>query len=465
MSTQHFDALVIGAGQAGPAMAARCSRQGLKVAMVERKRFGGTCVNNGCIPTKTMVASARAVHMARRGAEFGFSAADVRVDMARVRARKDEVVAQSSRGVEAWLRGLREATVYNGHARFTGPRSVEVDTGGEPHQLTAERVFIDVGGRAVVPDLPGIDSVRYYTNADIMDLEVVPEHLVIVGGSYIGLEFAQMMRRFGAQVTVVEKGAQLLPREDRDIADGIRAILEAEGVQLRLNAQCMAVRAKGERIEVGVDCDSGAPAIEGSHLLLAVGRQPNTADLGLEHASIATDERGFITVDDALHTSAEGVWALGECNGRGAFTHTTWNDYEIVAQNLFDGRSRKVTDRIGCYALFIDPPLGRVGLTEQQVRQRGRPALVATLPMVRVGRAREQGETQGFMKALVDAQTRHILGAAILGWNGDEVIHEILLAMHAGVPPMQLQDAVHIHPTVSELLPTLFEQLRPLPPA
>jgi pyruvate/2-oxoglutarate dehydrogenase complex dihydrolipoamide dehydrogenase (E3) component len=462
--TQHFDALVIGAGQAGPAMAARCSQQGLKVALVERKRFGGTCVNNGCIPTKTMVASARAAHVARRGAEFGFSAGEVCVDMARVKARKDEIVAQSTRGVESWVRGLKNATVLTGHARFVAPRTVQVDAadGREPLTVSADRVFIDVGGRASVPAIPGIDTVRYYTNADIMDLDVVPEHLVIIGGSYIGLEFAQMMRRFGARVTVVEKGGQLLPREDRDVADAIRDILEREGVAFRLDAQCLSVANTESGIQVGVQCGGATETSAASHVLLAVGRVPNTADLGCDAAGIAMDERGFITVDDMLRTSADGVWALGECNGRGAFTHTAWNDYEIVAQNLFDGRERKVTGRIACYALFIDPPLGRVGLTEQQVRQSGRDARVATYPMSRVGRAREQGETQGFMKAVVDAQTRRILGAAILGWSGDEAIHDVLQAMQAGATHTQLQDAVHIHPTVSELLPTLFEQLKPL---
>jgi pyruvate/2-oxoglutarate dehydrogenase complex dihydrolipoamide dehydrogenase (E3) component len=462
----HYDAVVIGAGQAGPAMAARLSREGLKVAVIERKRFGGTCVNNGCVPTKTMVASARAVHLARRGAEFGFTlGGTVTVDMARVKARKDEIVAQSARGVESWLRGLKNATVITGHACFTGPRQIEVHSEGMPPvAITADRVFIDVGGRAAVPPLAGIDTVPYYTNATIMDLQEVPGHLVIIGGSYIGLEFAQMMLRFGAQVTVVEKGAQLLPREDRDVADAIRAALEREGVQFRLDSQCIALApAAGGGIHVGVECAPGSPpAIAATHVLLAVGRKPNTDSLGCDAAGIALDERGFIRVSDTLQTTAEGVWALGECNGRGAFTHTSWNDYEIVAQNLFDGSTRKVTDRIACYALFTDPPLGRVGQSEQDVRKAGIAAEVAVLPMSRVGRAREQGETQGFMKALVDASSRRILGAAILGYNGDEVVHSLLQAMAAGMTHRELQDVMPIHPTVSELLPTLFEQLKPL---
>jgi len=459
MTSEHFDAIVIGAGQAGPALAARCSREGLRTALIERGHFGGTCVNVGCVPTKTMVASAHAIHLARRGAEFGFSAGDVRVDMARVKARKDAIVQTSRAAVESWMRGLRNTEVIVGEAAFVAPRTVRVGS----RLLAAPRIFLNVGGRAVVPDLPGVHDVPTLDNASIMELDSVPEHLVIVGGSYIGLEFAQVMRRLGAAVTVVERSPRLLPREDDDVADGIRAILEAEGVRVELGAECLSLSRQGARIAVGAACAADAPAIAGSHVLLAVGRRPNTDGLGLEAAGVQTDERGYILVDDQCRsTSAEGVWALGDCNGRGAFTHTAWNDHEIVVANLFDHDPRRIGDRIPCYALFIDPPLGRIGATERDVRAGGRPALGAKLPMQRVGRAREAGETQGFMKVVVDAATRRLLGAAILGYRGDEVVHALLDMMAAGQPVDAIARTMHIHPTVSELVPTLLQQLKPL---
>ncbi len=458
MPTETFDAIVIGAGQAGPALAERCSQEGLRTAIIERGHFGGTCVNVGCIPTKTMVASARAIHMARRGAEFGFTAGDMQVNMQRVKARKEAQVLKSRSGVLQWMQGLKNTEVIQGHATFVGPRTVQVDD----RTLAAARIFINVGGRAAVPDLQGIKDVPFLDNTSIMELAEVPEHLVIVGGSYIGIEFAQMMRRFGANVTVVERSAQLLPREDEDISHGIRAILEAEGVNFQLNAECLSLAKDGSRTIVGAVCGADAPTIVASHVLLAAGRQPNTDGMGLDIAGIKLDKRGYIAVDNQLRTSADGVWAVGDCNGRGAFTHTAWNDYEIVAANLFDNDPRRVTDRIPCYALFIDPALGRVGLTEREVRASGRKALIATMPMQRVGRAREAGETQGMMKVLVDAETQRIVGAAILGMNGDEVVHSMLDIMAADQPYTVISRATHIHPTVNELLPTLLHQLKPL---
>jgi pyruvate/2-oxoglutarate dehydrogenase complex dihydrolipoamide dehydrogenase (E3) component len=458
MSTDNFDAIVIGAGQAGPALAARCSKEGLKTAIIERGHFGGTCVNVGCIPTKTLVASARAVHMARRGEEFGFAAETIHVDMARVKARKDRIVQESRRGVEQWMRGLANTEVIVGDARFTGPRTIVVGD----RVLKAERVFLNVGGRATRPSLPGIDDVPTLDNASVMELTEVPEHLVIVGGSYIGLEFAQVMRRLGAQVTVIERSQQLLPREDADVSEGIRGILEAEGIRFLLGSECIALSRRGTQIAVGNACGPDAAEVLGSHVLLAVGRMPNTDGLGLELAGVQTDERGFITVDDQCRTSAEGVWALGDCNGRGAFTHTSWNDHEIVVANLFDKDPRRISDRIPCYALFIDPPLGRVGMTEREVRASGRAASIATMKMQSVGRAREAGETQGFMKALVDTQSQRLLGASILGMSGDEVVHSLLDVMASDKPFTVISRAVHIHPTVSELVPTLLQKLRPL---
>lgn len=459
MPIETFDAIVVGAGQAGPALAARCSREGLRTAIIERGPFGGTCVNVGCIPTKTLVASARAMHLARRGAEFGFSAGEIRADMARIKARKDGIVKASREGVEGWMRGLANTAVILGDARFTAPRTLRV---GE-RELTSPRIFLNLGGRAVVPELPGIADVPTLDNRTVMELSEVPEHLVIVGGSYIGLEFAHLMRRFGSQVTVVERSPRLLPREDEDVSDGVRAILEAEGIRIDTGAECLSLTRQGTRIAIGAECAKDMPPVTGTHVLLSVGRRPNTDGIGLDLAGVETDARGFIVVDEQCRSvSAEGVWAMGDCNGRGAFTHTAWNDHEIVVANLFDNDARRIGDRIGCYALFIDPPLARIGATEAEVRTSGKPALRAKMAMQRVGRARESGETQGFMKVVVDAQSRRLLGAAILGHNGDEVIHSLLDMMTAGQTVDAIARTMHIHPTVSELVPTLLQQLKPM---
>ncbi len=454
-----YDAIVIGTGQAGPSLAAELAAAGQQVAIVERHRFGGTCVNVGCTPTKALVASARAAYVARRAGDFGVVIdGGINVDMRRVKARKDAIVRKATNGLENWLKGLDNCTVFEGHARFEGPHRVRV---GE-HELEAEQIFINVGARAYVPPLPGLDRCDYLTNSDMMDLDVVPEHLIIIGGGYIGLEFAQMYRRFGSRVTLIEMGERLIRREADDISDAVREVLEAEGIEVRLKAECLSLDRRGNSVVVSVSCEQGATEVTGSHLLLAVGRRPNTDELGLEAAGIEVNTRGHIRVDDALQTNVPGVWALGECNGRGAFTHTTYNDYEIVAANLLRGEQRRVTDRIDCYALYIDPPLGRVGMTERQVRESGQPALVATRPMTRVSRAVEKGETQGFMKILVDATTKQILGAAVLGVGGDEVVASILNVMYAKAPYTVIQRAVHIHPTVSELIPTMLADLKPL---
>ena len=456
---ESFDAIVIGTGQAGPSLTARLAAAGMKVAVVERARFGGTCVNNGCIPTKTLVASARAAYVARRADEFGVRIEGrIGVDMKKVKARKDEVAGASNRGVEAWMKGLKNVTVVEGHARFVAPHEVAVDG----RRLAAGKIFINVGARARVPPLPGIGDVAFLTNSSIMDVDFLPEHLVIVGGSYIGLEFAQMYRRFGTRVTVVEKATRLIEREDEDVSAAAQGILEAEGVEVRLGAECVRVERRGSGVAVGVRCEEGTPEVVGSHILLAIGRLPNTHDLGLEAAGVLVDDHGLIPVDDQLRTSVEGIWALGECNGRGAFTHTAYNDFEIVAANLLDGDPRRVTDRIVTYGLFIDPPLGRAGMTEAEVRRSGRPALVARRPMSQVSRAKEKGETQGFMKVLVDVQTKRFLGAMVLGVGGDEVIHSILDVMYADAPYSVIQRAVHIHPTVTELIPTMLADLKPL---
>ena len=456
---EKFDAIIIGTGQSGPSLAARLTRVGMKVAIIERKLFGGTCVNVGCIPTKTLVASARAAYMARRGADFGVVIdGDIAVDMRQVKTRKDGVVRQSNEGVTNWLRNMENLTVYEGHGRLTGTNSVSVN--GEV--LGADKIILNVGARAAVPNMPSLDEVDYFTNSSMMDVDFQPEHLLVVGGSYIGLEFAQMYRRFGSRVTVVEMGDRLISRDDEDVSAAVKEILENEGIDVRLNAECISARKSGERIALNLSCDPGPDEVVGSHLLLAVGRRPNTDDLGVEEAGLEIDARGFITVDDQLGTNVPGIWAIGDVNGRGAFTHTSYNDYEILAANLLDDDPRRVSDRISAYALYVDPPLGRVGMTEREVRATGRPALVGQMAMARVGRARERSETQGFMKILIDAETKRILGAGILGIGGDEIIHSLLDVMYADAPYTVIQRAVHIHPTVTELIPTMLGDLKPL---
>jgi len=455
-----YDAIIIGTGQAGPALARRLAGAGMTVAIVERGRFGGTCVNTGCTPTKTLVASAYAVHVARRGADYGFSAGEITVDMKRVKARKDYVVGLSNHGVERSLRSLENCTVCQGQARFVSPREVEVGT----EVLSADRIFINVGGRAAVPEIPGLDQIDYLTNSSMMDLDFLPQHLLVLGGSYIGLEFGQMYRRFGSEVTIVEVGPHLVPREDEEVSQTIAAFLGREGIDVRTNARCLSVSKKDGGIALQLSCEPGPTEVIGSHLLLATGRRPNTDDLGLDRAGVKVDKRGYIEVDDQLATSVPGIWALGDCNGRGAFTHTAWNDYEIAAANLLDGEHRRVSDRIAAYALYTDPPLGRAGMTEAEVRKSGRPALVGRIAMEDVSRAYEKGETEGFMKILVDAESKQILGATFLGASGDEAIHCVLDTMYAKAPCTVLQRAMHIHPTIAEFIPVILGDLAPLPP-
>jgi pyruvate/2-oxoglutarate dehydrogenase complex dihydrolipoamide dehydrogenase (E3) component len=454
-ATKHFDAIIIGTGQAGPALAARFAAAGKTVAIIERHKFGGTCVNTGCVPTKTLVGSAYAIHLARRGAEFGFSIDDIRVDMKRVKARKDEASAKSSKGVEEWLRGTTNCTVIQGQASFQSSNTVVVND----EVLQADKIYINVGARASVPEMPGIHDVPFLNNSSMMDIDFLPEHFIIVGGSYVGLEFAQMYRRFGSEVTVVEMGPRLIGREDEDVSQAVREILEAEGIHIRLNAKCISLAKRDGGVAVGLTCEEGPPEVVGSHVLLAVGRTPNTSDLGLDRAGVAVDHRGYITVDDQLQTNLPGIWALGDCNGRGAFTHTSYNDYEIVADNLFNADHRRVSDRIQAYALYIDPPLGRCGMTDAEIRKSGRNALAVKYPMAKVARAEEKGEAQGFIKISVDAETKQILGAAIFGVGGDEVIHVLLDVMYAKAPYTVIQRAMHIHPTVSEFLPTILAKL------
>ena len=457
--TEHYDAIVIGTGQAGPALAVRLAKAGKKTAIIERKLFGGTCVNVGCVPSKTLIASARAAHVARHGAAYGIMIdGQVRVDMARVKARKDAVVKQSNEGVTTLLKGTAGLTVIEGHARFVGDHTLVVNG----LTLEASQIFINVGARAAVPAIPGLAGTPYLTSSSIMDLDALPAHLLVLGGSYIGLEFAQMYRRFGSRVSVVEAGPRLIGREDESVSTAVQHILENEGIAVHLNAKDIRVANAADAMTLNADSHGAAITLSGSHLLVAVGRVPNTDDLGLQQTGIAVDERGYITVDDQLATDVAGVYALGDANGRGAFTHTSYNDYEIVAANLLDHETRRLSDRITAYALYTDPPLARVGMTAHEARASGKKVMVGKMMMAQVGRARERGETQGFMQVLVDADTQKILGASLLGIEADEVVHVLLDVMYANAPYTVITRAMHIHPTVSELLPTLLGDLKPL---
>jgi len=454
-----FDAIVIGSGQAGPFLATRLAGSGMRTALIERQHYGGTCVNDGCMPTKTLVASARAAHIARRAADFGVTlGGPVGVDMKAVKARKDRIVQQAVASLTGWLQATANLSLLWGHARFVGPNRVEVGD----RVITAPKIFVNVGGRPTAPDWPGLEEVPYLTSTTVMELDVLPEHLLVAGGSYIGLEFAQIFRRFGSRVTVMEAAERLIAREDVEVSREVQMILEGEGIEFITGVAAARVAPDPRGVRVSLQARGAAHHVQGSHLLVATGRRPNTDDLGLDRAGIETDARGFIRVDDQLRTNVPGVWALGDVNGQGAFTHTSYNDHEIVAANLFDDGRRRVSDRIPAYALFTDPPLGRIGLTEAQVRASGRPALVGVMPMTRVGRAKERGETQGFMKVLVDRETQRILGAALLCIEGDEIVQSLLDIMAADVPYTVIQHCVHIHPTVSELIPTLLGNLVPL---
>ena len=455
----HYDAIVVGTGQSGPALARRLVAAGWKVAIIERKLFGGTCVNTGCTPTKTLIASAYAAHVVRRAADYGVRVeGTINVDMKAVKARKDAVVAPSRNGVERSLKTLQGCTVYQGHGRFVAEKKVAVNDA----ELSADRIFLNVGARATIPPIPGLDQVPYLTNSSMMDIDFLPAHLVILGGSYIGLEFAQAYRRFGSEVTVIELGPRLIGREDEDVSRAVADFLKDEGIDVRVDSKVVSLEKQGNAIAVTVESAGKSSQIVGTHVLVAIGRRPNTDDLGLDRAGIATDAHGYIQVDDQLRTNVPGIWAMGDCNGRGAFTHTSWNDFEIVAANLLDNDPRRVSDRITAYALYTDPPLGRAGMTEAEVRKAGKPALIATLAMEDVSRAYEKGETKGFMKILVDRDSKRILGASFLGLSGDEVIHSVLDVMYDKAPYTVIQRAMHIHPTVSEFIPTMLGDLKPL---
>ena len=456
---RNYDAIIIGTGQSGPALARRLVAAGWKVAIIERKLFGGTCVNTGCTPTKTLVASAYVAHVARRAGDYGVRIeGSVDVDMKGIKTRKDAVVAVFRNGVERSLKTLQGCTVYQGHGRFVAEKKVAVNDS----ELAADQIFINVGARAAIPPIPGLDQVPYLTNSSMMNIDFLPSHLVILGGSYVGLEFAQVYRRFGSEVTVIELGPRLISREDEDVSHAVADFLKEEGIDVRVGSKMVGVEKQGNSIAAKVESTGRVSQITGTHMLVATGRRPNTDDLGLDRAGIATDARGHIVVDDQLRTNISGIWAMGDCNGRGAFTHTSWNDFEIVAANLLDNDQRRVSDRITAYALYTDPPLGRAGMTEAEVRKTGKPALISTMAMKDVTRAYERGEAKGFMKILVDRDSKQILGASFLGFEGDEVIHCVLDIMYAEAPYTVVQRAMHIHPTVSEFIPTMMDRLKPL---
>lgn len=458
MSQLEFDAIIIGAGQSGPFLAARLAEAGWKTALIEKAHLGGTCVNDGCTPTKTLVASARAAHMARRAADFGVSAGPVTVDMKAVKARKDAVVGASVKSLTDWLGNMENLTLFWGVGSFVSATRVSVND----QVLSAPKIFINTGARPSVPDWPGLSNVPYLTNTTMMDLDELPEHLIIAGASYIGLEFAQMYRRFGSKVTVIERGSAPASREDADISAEIRKILEGEGVEFLFETSDVIVGKSGKDIQLSLQAKGQPVSVTGSHLLVALGRNPNTEDLNLPAAGLTPNKRGYVEVDDHLRTPVGGIWAMGDVNGRGAFTHTSYNEFEIVADNVLDGGDRSIAGRVPVYGLFIDPPLGRIGMSEKEVRAAGKKALLATMPMSKVARARERSETQGMLKVLVDAETKLVLGAAFLGIEGDETVHSVLQLMVGKLPYTVMQHAVHIHPTVSELIPTLLGQLKPL---
>ncbi len=453
---KKFDAIIIGSGQAGTPLVFKLAANGKKVAFIEKEHFGGTCLNVGCTPTKTYVASARRMFEANNGDYLGVEIpSGVKINLPKVKARKDKLIKKSVDGIDSGLKNTSNITVYKGTASFVGHKKILIN--GE--EIEAEQIFINVGGRARVPK--EYEDISPLTNSEILQLDEIPEHLIIIGGSYIGLEFGQMFRRFGSKVTIVEMNKTIIGREDKEVSETIQNVLESEGVEFRLNATCLgASRSDEGKVIVKVDCTLGSPEIIGSHLLLAIGRTPNTNTLNLEKTGIKTDKRGFIEVNDFLETNVPGIFALGDCNGKGAFTHTSYNDYEIIAENMFDGKNRKISDRISTYNLFVDPPLGRAGITIAQAKESGKKIKVGFRKMSNIARARERGETNGFMSVVIDAETDRIIGATVLGIGGDEIISSILNVMYANQPYTVIRDSVQPHPTVSELIPTMLEGVK-----
>jgi pyruvate/2-oxoglutarate dehydrogenase complex dihydrolipoamide dehydrogenase (E3) component len=451
-----YDAIVIGSGQAGNPLCQQLADRGWTVALIEKEHLGGTCINTGCTPTKTMVASAQVAHYARHAGRWGVRAGEVRVDLAAVVARKDQVVAQWRAGLERKVRERPSLRLYRGQARFLDPHHVRV---GE-EVLESERIFINTGTRVDVPRLEGLDQINYLTNASIMQLTELPEHLLVVGGGYIGLEFGQMFRRFGSRVTVVHRNDHLLPREDADVTEELQKALESEGIRFVLNARTTRVDKQDGQVALSWEAGGRSETAHGSHLLVATGRRPNTEDLGLEQAGVQTDRQGFIRVNNRLETTVPGIWALGDVKGGPAFTHISYNDYQIVFANLVEGKSLTTDGRLVPYSVFTDPQLGRVGMTEKEARAAGRRLKIGKMPMAWVARAIERDETAGLMKLVVDADTDRILGAAILATEGGELVQILEFVMLAGAPYTLLKGAIYIHPTLAEGFWTLMEQVK-----
>jgi pyruvate/2-oxoglutarate dehydrogenase complex dihydrolipoamide dehydrogenase (E3) component len=460
MTPEHFDAIVLGTGQAGKPLALDLGAAGRRTAVVEREHVGGTCINVGCTPTKTMAASARVAYLARRAADYGVRCGPAAVDMAQIRRRKQAVVDEFRTGSQRRLEQADNVELIFGEGRFTAPKVVEVTLkAGGVRTLTADAIFINTGDRPARPAIPGLDSVAALDSTAIMELEAAPEHLLVLGGGYVGLEFGQMFRRFGSAVTVVQRGKQLLDREDPDVADEVRKVLQEDGIEVLLETEALGVQAAGGGVGLRLRGPAGERTVAGSHLLLAVGRAPNSDRLNLAAAGVQADAHGFIQVNDRLETSAPGVYALGDVKGGPAFTHISYDDYRILRNNLLRGGQSTTRDRPVPYVVYIDPQLGRIGLTEREARARGRPVRVARIPAGWVARALETAEPRGFLKAVVDAETRQILGAAVLAVEGGEIMSMLEIAMMGKLPYTALEDGIFAHPTWAEGLNTLFTSM------
>lgn len=450
-----FDAIIIGTGQAGPPLAKSLAKNGQKVAIIEKGHLGGTCVNVGCTPTKAYVASARRAFVAGNSSDLGVKIkGEVHIDLKRIKDRKDSLIQDSRDGLEKMLTEDKSITLIRGKAIFVDNHTLEVDG----KKYTAQKIYINVGARPQIPDT--FKEAPYLTNESILELKVIPEHLVIVGGGYIGLEFGQMFRRFGSKVTILEKGEKLLQKEDGDISDLLEEIMKDSGVAVNLQSNCIGAIKNNDSIEVSYSCEDNTQKLKASHFLLATGRTPNTNDLGLENTDVTLTEDGFIEVDDTLRTSVDHIWALGDCNGEGAFTHTAYNDFQIVNSQLFLDQKRFLSDRFTCYAAYIDPPLARVGMNQKDIQKKGLMAKVSEISMSKIARAKEMGETTGKLKIFIEEDTDTILGAIFIGTGADEYIHTIIDQMYAGASYKTVRDAIHIHPTISELIPTMLENSR-----
>ena len=460
-ATTHYDAIVIGAGQSGGPLSTALARAGWKTALIEREHVGGTCVNEGCTPTKTMVASARVAYLARRGADYGVHNGPVTVEMTRVRQRKRDIVDSFRNGSQRRIESTEGVDLLMGEASFTGPKVLEVRlNNSEIRQLTANAIFLDTGDRPAKPAVDGLESISTLDSTSIMELDTVPEHLLVLGGGYVGLEFGQMFRRFGSQVTIVQRGAQLLAREDGDVAEEVAKILREDGIEILLEAAALhAEQGTSGKIQLTVSTPTAERTLTGSHLLVAAGRVPNTDWLNLAAIGVKTDKRGYIQVNEWLETNVPGIYALGDVKGGPAFTHISYDDFRIIRTNLLKGGNVTIKDRLVPYTIFIDPQLGRVGLSETEARAQGRNIKVAKMPMNYVARALEVDESRGFMKAVVDADTSQILGCAVLGIEGGEMMAMLEIAMMGKVPYTVLRDAIFAHPTLAESLNNLFSML------